>query len=601
MNRINLIIPLMMANAMWAQPTPVVPDGYYMLSRMEQDGMGYLYSYDTNALRDQYGNAIDYSNPMGRNGEFAYMYLVNETSANQANKTYYFSSTDDGSYIIQSCSGEAYSYLDVAHYDRHLVIHSARPRHRFHIRTQDDSSPWPEGEYIMQQVQNAANFEPLATTGASIDALQVLTPIDTAKITPSLVIRRALGDARGVLALYPCGENPGQVAPLLSSTLRACIEEAQALADDRNTTAAQAEEITARLAQATQTYEATAAESLNPVTDGYYWLTSAYRAFELRQDKQKVMREQEVDGQLVLRWNDAAINDGSTAFHLTTIGEHIAMQDYLGRWVGSPSANLTIPITTDYAGAAQVFAYDTEGMFTVADASAPTEFFSAANPSGSEKSPYGKQTDDVVIASGQDYLYPGYCSSWRLQRAYHQVTVQSSGWNVLSVSFPAKVPEGVEIYTVAERDGTLFLEPYTKPVIPALTAVIIHAPKGTYNFWSTVEPAASVEENVLVACCEDKKNIVSGTISLLKVRNGEVGFQKATSKQVAAGSAYIPYSEGQETFRVLQNTGNGIEMVQSSGLKRQGTDTIYDLSGRRLPSGHTSPIIIVNNKKILNK
>ena len=73
MNRINLIIPLMMANAMWAQPTPVVPDGYYMLSSMEQDGMGYLYSYDTNALRDQYGNAIDYSNPMGRNGEFAYM------------------------------------------------------------------------------------------------------------------------------------------------------------------------------------------------------------------------------------------------------------------------------------------------------------------------------------------------------------------------------------------------------------------------------------------------------------------------------------------------------------------------------------------------
>jgi hypothetical protein len=100
--------------------------------------MGYLYSYDTNAVRDQYGNAIDYNNPMGRNGEFAYMYLMSETSANQANKTYYFSSTGDGSYIIQSCSGEAYSYLDVAHYDRHLVIHSARPRHRFHIRTQDD-------------------------------------------------------------------------------------------------------------------------------------------------------------------------------------------------------------------------------------------------------------------------------------------------------------------------------------------------------------------------------------------------------------------------------------------------------------------------------
>ncbi len=588
---------LMTANGMHAQTKPEIPDGYYTLCTLQQDGMGYLYSYDTNALRDQYGNAIDYANPTGRNGEYAYMFLATETSVNQAYKTFYFRASDNGGYTIQSCSGEPYSYLDVARYDRHLVVYSARPRHLFNLRTQEDTSPWPENEYIMQQVQNAALFESPAAAHSTQD-LHVLTPLDADKITPSLSIRRALGDARGVLALYPCGDEPGQVPPLLSSTLRACIDEAQTLADDKNTTAEQAEEICQQLAEAAQTYEATAGESLNPVAEGYYWLTSAYRAFELRQSKQKVMREQEVEGQRILRWNDAAINDGTTIFHLTPSGDHFAMQDYMGRWVASPSAEHTVPITADYAGAAQVFTYDTEGMFTVADAASPADVFSAANPSVGDKGLYGKPTDGDINASGQNYLYPGYCASWRLQRAYHQVSILSSGWAVLSFSFPAEVPEGVEVYSVADRDGTLFLVPYTQPVIPAVTAVVLHAPKGTYTFPSTTAQVAPIEGNVLVACCEDRKNIPSGSMALLKVKNGEVGFQKSTSKQIAAGSAYVPYSDGQEDFRVLQMSEVGIE---SPATAPAGDAARYDLLGRKLPAGQTSPIMIINNKKILKR
>ena len=583
---------------MYAQPEPLVPDGYYTLSTMQQDAVNYVYSYDTNALRDQYGNAIDYAHPMGRNGEHAYMYITSGTSINQAYKTYYFRSQGDGSYTIQSCSGEAYSYLDVARYDRHLVVHSARPYHHFHLRSQDDTSPWPENEYILQQVQNAALFETPAATGHNVEDLQVLTPLEEDKITPSLTIRRVLGDARGVLALYPCGDNPGQVSPLMSSTLRACIDEAQELADDKNTTAEQAEEVCQRLAQAAKTYEETAASSLNPVAEGYYWLTNAYRAFELRQNKQKVMREQEVDGELVLRWNDAAINDGTTVFHLTPDGTQVSMQDYMGRRVASPSADHTLHITAEETNAKQIFAYDTEGMFTIADASSPDDFFSVANPSTGDKGLYGKPNDGDIIASGQNYLYPGYCSSWTLQRAYHQVTVLSSGWAVLSVSFPAEVPEGVEVYSVIEKDGGIFLVPYTKKVIPAVTAVVIHAPKGTYTFLSTPAQADPIEGNILVACCEDKKNMTAGSMALLKVKNGEVGFQKSTSKQIAAGSAYIPYSEEQETFRVLKMIEDGID---SPTLSRTSEDARYDLMGRKLPKGQSSSIMIVNHKKILNK
>ena len=92
--------------------------------------------------------------------------------------------------------------------------------------------------------------------------------------------------------------------------------------------------------------------------------------------------------------------------------------------------------------------------------------------------------------------------------------------------------------------------------------------------------------------------MTAGSMALLKVKNGEVGFQKSTSKQIAAGSAYIPYSEEQETFRVLKIIEDGIE---SPTLSRTSEDARYDLMGRKLPKGQSSSIMIVNHKKILNK
>ena len=582
-----VVFIMMVTSIMRAQQTPLIPNGYYTLGPLSHASSGYLYSYDTDALRSPYGNVADYAHPLGKNGEHAYLYNVNGAGVNQANKTYYFSSNVDGSYTIQSCSGEAYSYLDVARYDRHLVIHSLKPRHCFHLRAYADTSPWPEGEYVMQQVQNAALFDSLATVAHGLDALQVLTPLDSDKVTPALTIRRAMSDARGVMALYPCGENPGQVSPLLSSSLREDIEVAQILSDDRNTTLNQAEEVIQRLQNSAQAYEETAATAINPVTEGYYWLTSAYRAFELRQNKQKVIREEEVDGQMILRWNDASVNDGSTVFLITSSGENMVMQDYMGRWVGKPSGQeRTLPVLPDYTGTSQIFKYDTEGMFTIADEDSPSEFFSAANSFVGEKGLYGKPNDGVIKASGGDYLYPGYCSSWFLQRAYHQISVPSSGWTVLSVSFPSEVPEGVEVYSVVDKEGSLILVPYTQQVIPARTAVVLHAVKGNYTFWSTFKQVAAIEGNVLVANCVDSKNMVSGSMALLKVKNGEVGFQKSSLKQISAGSAYIPYLEGQEEFRVLQEDEDGIvneeSLSQRSEVGSKSSSAIYDLSGHKI-------------------
>ena len=577
---------LMMAGRVWAQEP--IPDGYYTIGAFAQEKEGYLYSYDTDALRSVYGNAADYLHPLGKNGEYAYLYSISTTSSNMTNRAFYLSANADGSYTIQSCSGEAYSYLDVAGYDRHLVVHSARPGQRFYLRTEDDTSAWPEDHYIMQQFMKAALFDSLAARAHGMDALQVLTPMDEDKITPAIRIRLALGNARGALALYPSGDNPGEVTPLLNSSLRDCIEEAQALADDKNTTPEQADDIILRLQQVTQAYEETAPTAVTPLTEGYYWLASAYRAFELRQGKRKVIRAQEADGQVVLRWSDASVNDGSTAFHLIPGKEYVMMQDYLGRWSGR-----------------RLFRYDTEGMFTIADADAPDCLLTADGSWSGDRGLYGKPAEGPVAARADGYLYPGYCASWYLQRACHQVTVPATGWAVLSVSFPVEVPEGVEVYGVGEMNGALYMMPFSHDVIPARTAVLLHAAKGAYTFWSTTQDAPAIENNVLVSNCEDRKDVEAGSMALLKVKNGQVGFQKSTSKQIAAGSAYIPYAEGQEEFRVLQEDETGIRSLTPDPSPVGEGNTLgegdsYNLAGQKVPETHKG-VVIVNNKKVLKR
>lgn len=585
--------------AAMGQTASPIPDGYYTLTPFLQEAGGYVYSYDTDALRNPYGNVADYANPLGRNGEYAYLYAVPSTGVSLAGSALYFSRGEDGTYTIQSCSGEAYSYLDVALYDRHLLKFSCQPRRSFNLHSQwDDMEALPASEHIMQQVQNAALCDSLATTSHGLGSLQVLLPVDEAKITPALTIRRPLSDAKGILALYRSGDNPGEVPALLSSHLQELIDEAQALVASKATTAEQAEDIILRLKEATAAYAETAPSHLNPMSDGYYFLTSAYRAFELRQSKQKVIvTENTADGNAILRWNTGNVNDGSMAFRIRPEGDTFVMQDYRGRYVSHPSAeDRTLSLQDNSDGATQEFRYDTEGLWVIADASLPGALLTAANSFVGEKGLYGKPTDGDIRADGSMYLYPGYCSSWRIEKAYHTLTVTTTGWAALSVSFPVEVPADMEVFTVWDEGGELYLKPWLENVIPARTAVVVHAAKGNYTFWSTTDCSAEAKDNALVANCENRTGIESGSMATLKVKNGVVGFAKTTAKTLAAGAAYVPYSADLPDFRELKDYEDGIGSLTSDPSPEEGN--IYDLAGRKVKTAGKG-LYIINNKKIL--
>ena len=580
-----LSIPLLclFSSYVHAQQAVHIKEGFYTISPFLLHGTGYVYGYDTDASRAPYGNAADYERPCGRNGEAAYLYAQPSTSVSLVNSAYYFRPLEDGTYSLQSLSGQAYSYLSMATYDRHLLIHTALPAKGFSLKQKDVTaeSQWEEGERAVQQFKYAALADSLVSEAHGMASMVVLTPVESSRITPAMSIRLALSDALGALAVYRAGDNPGEVSEMMAYALTTLTEEAQQLVDDKNTTQEQATEMIAALREQTEQYMQTAATALNPLDDGYYFLVNAYRAFMLRQKREKGLSATPAEEGRTLTWRDVSVNDGAMAFRITPTGEDcytlksydqsLIMDDMLVR-------------------------YDAEGTWTIAHASDPEALMNAANNATSVTSLYGNNTADTIAFDREAHLYVGHTASWYLRKAYHQVTVPSTGWVPLSVAFPVEIPEGMQAYTVAERDGSLILVPYSQPVIPACTAVLLKAAKGTYTLYSTTADAPSVQDNVLVPVNENLKGITSGSVRTFKVKNGVPGFSKVSSTSLNAGVTYIPYHEGEEDFLPLKEDETRISAVPGAGA---GDAPVYDLQGRKVIDQKAGNVYIINHKKIL--
>ncbi len=570
-----------------AQQPEEIAEGYYTMSPFSLSGKEYVFSYDTDASRSPYGNASDYDNPCGKNGEVAYLYAVPSAGTPLVNSAYYFKPLGNGTYSVQSLSGEAYSYLSVAEYDRRLLIHTPQFGKAFSIksRCKDGSSQWGEKEYTVRQYKYAGLCDTLSSASNGYETMMVLTRVEDSRITPTMSIRRPLSDAKGALAVYKVGDNPGEVSAMVAYGLTQLVDEAQTLVDDKSTTEEQAADMTARLREATRQYLEAAPTAMRPVEDGYYFVVNAYRAFLMRQKKEKTLSATLSDGERTLTWRDISVNDGGVAFHITPSGDGTFEMASYDRSL----------VLDD-----MLVNYDAEGTWTIASSADPEALMTAANQTKSLRALYGKNTADSIAFDREGHLFSGYTASWYLRKAYHQVTVPSTGWAVLSTSFPVELNDSVEAYTVSEKDGSLYMKPLSY-VVPARTAVLIHAAKGTYTLPSTTKNAPAVDDNLLVAVNEPLKGIKSGTIRVLKIVSGQVGFSKSSSTSMVAGSAYLPYNEGEDDFRPFVDVEDGLSSVRTGALE-SGTQA-YDLMGRKVDASRQkkNDIYIINNKKILKR
>lgn len=611
MNKIGLLSMIFAASAAGLS-AQVVESGYYTLSPFPQTSASQTcFTYDDNTLRPVFGNAADYDNPVGRNGEHAYLYAQTLLQTTLQARTFLLRADTAGRFTIQSCSGEAYSYLGAAAYDRRLAVLTALPTRTFSLNEYDYAATpaFGESERVMQYYKGTAFFDSLANATAPLASLTLLEALDSSRITPALRLRPAISDAKGALANWPAGDAPGYATPMLSATLSENIATAETMLSDKNLTDSAATAMISTLSAATEAYAKAAPAALNPVADGYYFIRSAYSAFEARQSKQKVLIEGTDDNAGVITWGNMSVNDGTTAFLLKSSGsDGFTITTYDGLPLLSPAADAStgtvrIPYGTQADAAVWKFESEAEGRWRFSATSLPGEWLVADGVSVGRTGLYGQPKTGLAAASASAHMFAGHCGSWILDRAYHTVTVPSTGWVGLTTSFPVEIPDGMEVYTLKiADDGQLHAVPITGKVIPACIAVLIKGTRGTYNLYSTLDGVpAETPASALVACNVPKSGLTSGSVAVLKVKDGVAGFEKATRTSVAAGSTYLPYADGDDEWRpiVVDGDPTGIQ-----GVKLDSDDDsapIYDTEGRRLPARPSQGVYIQGGKKKISR
>jgi len=214
-------------------------------------------------------------------------------------------------------------------------------------------------------------------------------------------------------------------------------------------------------------------------------------------------------------------------------------------------------------------------------------------------------TDEVTLEfeGGSQTLYPVYV---RLNPAV-DAEITSAGYATFSsdkaVDFSGA--SGVTVYAAKVNDAKTavdLIEVKSKQV-PANTAVVLKGAAGTYSA-SAIASAAGITGNELQIAAATMDGS-AGNIFVLNEVGGVVGFYKLSATgSLLAGKGYLEVEgvgEGRTMLDIdIDGISTGINMVNGEGLKVNGSETYYDLQGRRVLNP-TKGLYIVNGKKVIMK
>lgn len=184
-----------------------------------------------------------------------------------------------------------------------------------------------------------------------------------------------------------------------------------------------------------------------------------------------------------------------------------------------------------------------------------------------------------------------------------KITISAAGYATFSAAQHYTLPAGLTAYRVSDVTTTqVTLEPVT--VIPAGTGVVLKGAEGTYTLTSTAS-AEAVGTNYLVANLADYSlQEANGSNYNYTLAAGPTFKHANGSGKLAGGKAFLRTAENASNapggLELLFDDGNttGINTVQGSGFKVQGSDIYYNLAGQRV-THPTRGLYIVNGKKII--
>ncbi len=167
---------------------------------------------------------------------------------------------------------------------------------------------------------------------------------------------------------------------------------------------------------------------------------------------------------------------------------------------------------------------------------------------------------------------------------------------------------GVTVYAAKVNDAMTAVDliEVTSKQVPANTAVVLKGAAGTYSasvIASVDDPDEFVDNQLQIAAAT--MDGAAGNIYVLNEKDGVVGFYKlSASGSLLTGKGYLEVEgvgEGRTMFEIdIDGISTGINMVNGEGLKVNGSETYYDLQGRRVLNP-TKGLYIVNGKKVIMK
>lgn len=416
----------------------------------------------------------------------------------------------------------------------------------------------------------------------------------TVDASNTLYYNMAMIEARGALAYYPAGTNPGFVPAALSADLQAKMK----AASENDTASIRA------LNEATAAYIATAADNIIPVTPGYYYVVNAYEQFKMRRSDrcERVMEGvwNQRNGEHI---NYNVFSDPKTTAYVFRLTDKdkafgsfnmysLSRNLYAQKTADTKQVKLGTDTTTGqmflnrYAGFYQVVGEDLKG-----------------SPYFTNNPVYGTYGSMDVIARASYYLIDGYAGNWFLRKANASVTVSDKGISTLYAPFPTVIPQGVKVYAVSAVEGNqATLTEIKGTVLAARTPVIVVAKPDTYTFESTLEAGTGATTNLLSGTddAETRKDSTIYSLQFTADNSPVLNIAAGNSAKLTGWSAYLVYDEATTTSDTLHLVGyelpEGISTVTVND-NILNDNKYYDLQGRRVVKP-TKGIYIRNGKKV---
>lgn len=165
--------------------------------------------------------------------------------------------------------------------------------------------------------------------------------------------------------------------------------------------------------------------------------------------------------------------------------------------------------------------------------------------------------------------------------------------------------DGLSAYTATCDGSTVTLTKVND--VPANTGVVLMSEINDANtvYAIPVAESSSTAKGVLTGNASEATacNGVTGHDIYMLALNGEgkVQFTKVTSGEIAAGKAYLPVTNGGsvKAFNVVF-AGNEETAISETAEKTEATESLFDLSGRRVNKAQKG-LYIVNGKKVVVK